>query len=166
MKIEQLPEATESVEQQRLMQWARMESGKWPELALLYHVPNEGKRSRTAGARMKAEGLKKGVPDLCLPVARGGCHGLYIELKREKSGKATAAQIEWMEALMREGYAVSICHGWEAAAKTIRDYLETGETPQCCKSCYHHRDGKVQDCAVFRTTHGVKGGKCGMHSPI
>lgn len=56
MKIEQLPEATESVEQQRLMQWARMESGKWPELALLYHVPNEGKRSRTAGARMKAEG--------------------------------------------------------------------------------------------------------------
>lgn len=98
MKIEQLPEATESVEQQRLMQWARMESGKWPELALLYHVPNEGKRSRTAGARMKAEGLKKGVPDLCLPVARGGCHGLYIELKREKSGKATAAQIEWMEA--------------------------------------------------------------------
>ena len=132
MKIEQLPEATESVEQQRLMQWARMESGKWPELALLYHVPNEGKRSRTAGARMKAEGLKKGVPDLCLPVARGGCHGLYIELKREKSGKATAAQIEWMEALMREGYAVSLCHGWEAAAKTIRDYLETGETPECC----------------------------------
>lgn len=68
--------------------------------------------------------------------------------------------------LMREGYAVSLCHGWEAAAKTIRDYLETGETPECCKSCYHHRDGKVQDCAVFRTTHGVKGGKCGMHSPI
>ena len=57
MKIEQLPEATESVEQQRLMQWARMESGKWPELALLYHVPNEGKRSRTAGARMKAEAV-------------------------------------------------------------------------------------------------------------
>lgn len=165
MKIEQLPEATESVEQQRLMQWARMESGKWPELALLYHVPNEGKRSRTAGARMKAEGLKKGVPDLCLPVARGGCHGLYIELKREKSGKATAAQIEWMEALMREGYAVSLCHGWEAAAKTIRDYLETGETPECCKSCYHHRDGRCRTVPCSARPTESRGGSAECTAP-
>lgn len=78
------PVPTESQEQQRLFQWARMESGRFPELELLYHIPNEGKRSRATGRRMVAEGLKKGVPDICLPVARGGSHGLYIELKRTK----------------------------------------------------------------------------------
>lgn len=120
----ELPEPTESTEQQRLFQWARLASGKWPELELLYHIPNEGKRSRAAGARMKAEGLKKGVPDLCLPVSRGECHGLYIELKREKSGRATPEQTAWMEALLAQGYAVSLCHGWEAAAQVLKTYLE------------------------------------------
>lgn len=119
-----LREPTESVEQQRLFQWARMASGGRPELKMLYHIPNEGKRSRVTGARLVAEGLKRGVPDICLPVARGGCHGLYIELKRERSGRPTAEQTEWMDALMRQGYAVSLCHGWERAAKVIEEYLE------------------------------------------
>ena len=84
------PVPSESVEQQRLFQWARMASGGRPELKMLYHIPNEGKRSRATGARLVAEGLKRGVPDICLPVARGGCHGLYIELKRERSGRPVA----------------------------------------------------------------------------
>jgi len=95
---------------------------------MLYHIPNEGKRSRVTGARLVAEGLKRGVPDICLPVARGGCHGLYIELKRERSGRATPEQTEWMNALMRQGYAVSLCHGWERAARVIEEYLEGGGT--------------------------------------
>lgn len=66
--------ASESIEQQNLFEWAKIFSGKYPELTLLYHIPNEGKRSLKEGARMKAEGLKAGVPDLCLPVARGGYH--------------------------------------------------------------------------------------------
>lgn len=123
---EAIPEPTESVEQQRLFQWARMTAGARPELDLLYHIPNEGKRSVKTGARMKAEGLKKGVPDVCLPVARSGCHGLYIELKRERSGRATPEQVAWMDALMAEGYAVSLCHGWERAAEAIEAYLEGG----------------------------------------
>lgn len=73
---------------------------------------------------MVAEGLKKGVPDICLPVARGESHGLYIELKRERSGKPMPDQLAWMEALMAQGYAVSLCHGWLAASQVILDYLE------------------------------------------
>lgn len=119
-----LQEPSESVEQQRLFQWARMMSGAHPELKMLYHIPNEGKRSHAAGARMVAEGLKKGVPDICLPVARGGAHGLYIELKRERSGKPTPEQVEWMDALMHQGYAVSLCHGWERASGVIMEYLK------------------------------------------
>lgn len=117
------PVPTESQEQQRLFQWARMQEGKYPELSLLYHIPNEGKRSRANGRRMVAEGLKKGVPDICLPVARGGSHGLYIELKRTKDWKITKEQESWMRELMEQGYEVGLCIGWEKAAEMIRNYL-------------------------------------------
>lgn len=114
---------TESVEQQHLFQWARMASGKWPELELMYHIPNEGKRTRAGGGRMKAEGLKKGVPDICLPVARGEHHGLYIELKREKNSKVTREQLEWIEALVNQGYVAAVCRGCGEAIDLITGYL-------------------------------------------
>jgi len=117
------PIPTESQEQQRLFQWAKMQSGKYPELELMYHIPNEGKRSRVTGRRMVAEGLKKGVPDICLPVARGGSHGLYIELKRTKDWKITKEQENWMRDLMGQGYEVALCIGWEKAADVILNYL-------------------------------------------
>ena len=120
-------EPTESVEQQRLFQWARMAAGAHPELDLLYHIPNEGKRSVKTGARMKGEGLKKGVPDVCLPVARGGCHGLFIELKRLKGGRVEKEQLEWHDKLRAQGYQVVVCRGWQAAAQEITGYLERAQ---------------------------------------
>ena len=69
---------TESVEQQCLFRWAAFQIGRYPELKLLYHVPNGGSRKKSEAGRFKAEGVKAGVPDLCLPVARGCSHGLYI----------------------------------------------------------------------------------------
>ena len=121
--IDASPIPTESAEQQLLFQWARMQSGKYPELTLLYHIPNEGKRSHKTGARMKAEGLKTGVPDICLPVARGGHHGLYIELKRVKNSRVTVAQMAWIEALTRQGYVAAVCRGADEAIELITRYL-------------------------------------------
>lgn len=115
---------TESVEQRNLFHWARMMSGAHPELSLLYHIPNEGKRSVATGRRMRQEGLKRGVPDICLPVARSGKHGLYIELKRIKGSKVSDDQREWLSALEDQGYAVALCKGWEAAAKVIEKYIK------------------------------------------
>ena len=121
------PVPLESEEQMTLFQWARLQRGKYPELSLLYHVPNGGSRHRAEAARLQAEGVKAGVPDLCLPVARGGFHGLYIELKRVRGSKTSDLQIAWMESLMKQGYCVALCKGWEQAAKTIIDYLEQKE---------------------------------------
>ena len=67
---------TELTEQQAVMEWAEYQTGRYPELKLLYHIPNEGKRSVVNGANLKKAGLKKGVPDLCLPVARGADQAL------------------------------------------------------------------------------------------
>lgn len=117
------PEISESAEQQVLFRWARMMSGKHPELELLYHIPNEGKRSYKTGARMKAEGLKGGVPDICLPVARDGHHGLYIELKRIKNSRVTEEQLKWLENLARQGYVAAVCRGADEAIDLITRYL-------------------------------------------
>lgn len=84
---------SETTEQIALFNWAKRTESILPELALMYHVPNEGKRSN--GGILKAAGLKSGVPDICLPVANNGFHGLYIELKFGKN-KATKAQEEYM----------------------------------------------------------------------
>jgi hypothetical protein len=118
---------TESQEQITLFQWASYSTKAHPELDLLYHIPNGEKRSIMTATRLKAEGVKPGVPDLCLPVPRGEWHGLYIELKRRKGGKVQPEQTEWMEALARQGYCVALCKGSEAAQKTILGYLNTKE---------------------------------------
>lgn len=74
-------------------------------------------------ARMKAAGVKPGVPDMFLPVAREGCHGLYIELKRRDGGRVSTEQTAWMDALARQGYKTALCHGWDAAREEIQRYL-------------------------------------------
>lgn len=117
------PVPLESNEQQTLVAWAKRHEEEWPELRMLYHIPNEGKRSRKNGARLKAEGLKSGVPDICLPVARGGHHGLYIELKRRKDSEVTKEQLEWIADLVAQGYVAAVCRGCDEAISLITRYL-------------------------------------------
>lgn len=114
---------TEEQEQATLFQWANANRHTFPELALLYAVPNGGYRSPVTAAHMKRTGVKRGVPDMCLPVPRKGKHGLYIELKRLKGGKVSPDQIRWMDDLNREGYEVALCCGWVEARNVIVEYL-------------------------------------------
>ena len=120
------PAPTESAEQIALFQWAAWNERAMPELELLHHIPNGGQRNKATAARLRAEGVKAGVPDLCLPVSRGGYHGLYIELKRTRGSTTTDGQEKWIAALEREGYKAVVCYGWEAAAKVISEYLKEG----------------------------------------
>ena len=117
----------EGQEQAALMSWAQMQSWRWPELSLLFHIPNGGARSKSEAARFKAEGVKAGVPDLFLPVPRGEWHGLFIELKRQAGGRLSDEQKEWIPALQAQGYRVEVCKGWEAAAELLKNYLGPGK---------------------------------------
>lgn len=115
---------SESQEQKWLFEWARLRERAVPELKLLFHIPNEGKRTKATGGKMVAEGLKSGVPDLFLPVARGCFHGLFIEMKRVKGGRVSLNQHEWITELVRQGYRCAICRGWEEAKDEIERYLK------------------------------------------
>lgn len=119
----------EDNEQMILFRWAAMQSGKFPELELLYHIPNGGKRNKAEAARFKSMGVKAGVPDLHLPVARGGYHSLYIELKAA-NGRVSENQSEWLAALNQQGNKAVVCYGWEQAAQVIKDYLTQKESAE------------------------------------
>ena len=114
---------TEHQEQCALFEWAAWMAKRIPELHLMHAIPNGGKRDIRTAAMLKAEGVKPGVPDIFLPVSRGGKHGLYIELKRRKGGTVSKAQEAWIRALMHQGYVCTVCHGWDAARDEIMNYL-------------------------------------------
>lgn len=115
---------SEAKHQSFVIKWTEQPSirSQWPELKLLYHIPNGGTRDPVEAKHMKEQGVKRGVPDLHLPVARGRYHGLYIEMKTD-SGHTTPDQDWWGEQLHAQGYACVVCHGWEAAVDTLRWYL-------------------------------------------
>lgn len=114
---------TEAQEQEALFRWAAYSRGKYPALELLYHIPNEGRRSGLTGYRMKLQGLRRGVPDICLPVPSGRFTALYIELKRRKGGRVSEEQRGWIAALNRVGCRAVVCRGWDEARDVIMDYL-------------------------------------------
>lgn len=113
---------SEHTEQAALFEWAAWNQSKAAALNMLYAVPNGGKRDKRTAAMLKAEGVKRGVPDVVLPVARGGFHGLYIEMKVGRN-KTSDEQNTWIAALEAEGYCTVVAYGWEAAARALCDYL-------------------------------------------
>lgn len=120
---DELPVPHEAQEQMWLFDWCRMASVKWPVLDLLYHCPNGGSRNKIEAARLKAQGVKSGVPDLFLPAPVGKFHGLYIEMKRRKGGTLSLEQKEWISRLREQGYRVEVCKGFQEAADLIEEYL-------------------------------------------
>ena len=113
--------STEYQEQKTVVKWCEVMACRYAGLDLIYHIPNEGKRGLQAAAMLKAAGLKRGVPDLCLPVPRGCRHGLYIEMKR-KGGRVQPEQAEWIKRLNALGYCACVCYGADEAIKAIETY--------------------------------------------
>lgn len=112
----------ESGNQEALFEWAGYNAVQLPELELMYHVPNGGKRDARTAVALKRQGVKAGVPDICLPVPRGEYHGMYIELKTGKN-RTTPKQDAWLKRLRQQGYYTAVCYGWQSAAELIQMYL-------------------------------------------
>ena len=115
---------SEAKHQQAVIKWSQQPAvrSRWPELALLHHIKNETREGAAQVAVDKAMGVKAGVPDLCLPVARDRYHGLYIEMKTER-GRISEAQKWWGGKLLEQGYMFEVCHGWKSAVGVLEWYL-------------------------------------------
>lgn len=129
MKPEDLSKSgTESGHQRAVFAWAALHLSRWPELRWLHHIPNGGSRGDTQrarmirGAQLKAEGVKTGVSDLCLPVKRGEYSGLYIEMKKP-GGKETDEQKEFGAFVQSQGFGYVCCDNWEKAVQVLQEYL-------------------------------------------
>ena len=114
---------TEAQEQATLIQWAGMSAGKYPGLELLFHIANGGSRNLIEAHNLRLQGVKPGVPDLFLPIARGAWHGLFIEMKRQQKSRLSVDQKIWINRLRDQGYAAVVCYGFEDAKNMIVRYM-------------------------------------------
>lgn len=114
----------ELLEQSALVQWF---CAQYPDEILIVSA-NGGSRHPLEAANLKRSGVRRGIPDIFLPVPRGKYHGLWIEFKPStiegvRKATATKEQKEMISYLISRGYDAYICWGFEAAVETIRQYL-------------------------------------------
>lgn len=114
---------SEDTEQIKVINWAKAAERKYPELHWLHHIPNGGKRNKKEAEKLKAMGVKAGIPDLHLPYARGCYKSLYIEMKFDHN-KPTQEQISFMQEMQTEGHYCCICYTAEAAIEILSRYCE------------------------------------------
>lgn len=88
----------------------------------MFAIPNEGKRTKKMGGRLKAQGLRSGVPDFMVAIPCGGYHGLFVEMKYGKNG-LSENQTKWIARLERQGFKVGAAWSSEEAKELILNYL-------------------------------------------
>ena len=95
---------------------------RYPFLEFIFAVPNAAKRNKQTAGILIAEGLKAGVPDVVIPMARRGFHGAYIENKAGKN-TLTASQIKYRDFLISETYYFKSCYSVDEQISTLEWYL-------------------------------------------
>jgi hypothetical protein len=117
---------TEHAQQVALFMWLATLLPIYPEVKWIYATPNGGLRNPIVAARLKSEGVKAGISDICCPFARQGYHGFYIEMKKP-GGKESKEQKEFGAFLKSEGYLYTMCDSWSKARDAITWYLTQTE---------------------------------------
>ena len=114
----------EKDEQMALVQWLRLKN-----IPFVAHMTGVNLHGNFALMNtLKQTGcLQRGVPDIFIPVPVNYVPGLWIEMKKEKNGKLSPEQSEWLEARAADGYAIAVCHGAENAIKAVSLYLNGGK---------------------------------------
>lgn len=103
---------SEHVEQREFVEWFR---SQYPDL-WIFAIPNGGKRGIREAARLKAEGVTAGVPDLYCPAVK-----LWIEMKRQKGSRTSKEQKDWIVYLAGIGHTAIIAYGYaDAVEKTLQ----------------------------------------------
>jgi hypothetical protein len=120
----------EDAQQAALFAWIRAREGEVEALRFCFHPPNGGMRSKATAANMQRLGVRRGCPDVWLPMPTPGYTGpgspghigLVIEMKAGRN-KPTPEQHAWLDFLARQGWQVAVCYDWLDAARLICSHL-------------------------------------------
>lgn len=112
---------TEHQEQVLLIKWFDLQ---YRGRIVLFAIPNGGQRNLLVAKKMKAEGVRAGVPDLFLAVPNKDYAGLFIEMKKEKGGVVSEYQKIMLSRLEQAGYKCIVCKGFDHAKAEIEEYLK------------------------------------------
>ena len=137
---------SEDTEQINVMEWARWNVNKYPELKWLHHIPNGGSRNKREAVKLKQMGVKAGVSDICLPYPKGIYCGLYIEMKFG-SNRKTEEQKAFLQDMEEAGHFVVTCYSAEDAVRVIEEYLTltVGKHKTSIPNNSTIKDGVVKD---------------------
>jgi hypothetical protein len=117
-------QVSEHLEQVRYFAWVKKYRRTQEQLHLVFAIPNGGFRHKAVAARMKAEGVEPGIPDIFVSVPKDGFSGMYIEMKStDPKAKLSAAQEDKIHLLRQNGYQVCVCKGADHAIAVTKDYL-------------------------------------------
>jgi hypothetical protein len=104
-------QTTEHIEQVNFVRWFRLQ---YPGV-VIFAIPNGGQRHKATAAKLKAEGVVAGVPDIFIPA-----WAIWIEMKKP-GGKVTDSQATMKQYLEGCGYTVYVCYGFDDARKVIQN---------------------------------------------
>lgn len=85
------------------------------------HFPNEGQREAHYGRLLQSYGMRRGVYDLFITMARHGFNGAWIELKTVE-GRLSKEQKEFEEDMRQQNYFTAVTYGLDEALKMIDWY--------------------------------------------
>ncbi|MDT3718457.1 VRR-NUC domain-containing protein [Pseudomonas oryzihabitans] len=118
----------EGKEQAALFRWIDLQYPK--DSKLIYHVPNGGDRHMLTAKKLKAQGVRAGMPDINIDIPRGGWHGMRIEFKATppRDADVAANQEATLQLLNDQGYLAIVCRGVHDAEEHIRAYMRLPKT--------------------------------------
>jgi hypothetical protein len=122
VQVIEAPHASEHQEQAAVIEWWSYACKGYglPDFAL-FSIPNGGHRHKAVAGKLKAEGLRPGVPDLFLAVTRRDAGGLFVEMK-SSTGHESKPQINVRRYLSHD-YCCAVAYSAEEAIEAIKQYL-------------------------------------------
>jgi hypothetical protein len=95
---------------------------------MLFAIPNGGKRGVVTASIMKAEGVRRGSPDLFLSIPKLNYHGMYIEMKTE-DGKLKPEQQQFRDVVVSFNYHHVVCRSVDDFVREVSRYLQSFKEP-------------------------------------
>jgi hypothetical protein len=87
--------------------------------AYVFAIPNQANRHISNAVKMKAEGVRAGVPDLCFIMPEG--RAAWVEMKTPK-GSLSQPQREFRDRCMRLGHPWAMCRSVDEALKVLTEW--------------------------------------------